>query len=203
VPTVDIPIWSRVRRMEPSLATLLIVIVGVIALVGLAMAVTAPTGVLVGDTQWHVISAFHGLAATTFLLGATIAVYLAWRLYVGEIRAFKDLRWLAAFSTVMSIAAILFGTWIYIAYRAPGGPRGYFLDTLPEVHKIFFEFKEFIAMFTLPTFASATIILWRFDTTLLGHRNARAVPSMLILLGYAFLLIAYVLGAAITKLRGI
>jgi len=58
-------------------------------------------------------------------------------------------------------------------------------------------------MFTLPTFASATIILWRFDTTLLGHRNARAVPSMLILLGYAFLLIAYVLGAAITKLRGI
>lgn len=200
---MEIPIWSRIRKMEPSLATLLLVLVGAIAIAGLVLAITAPTGALVGDTQWRVISAFHGLGATVFLLSATIAVYLAWRMYAGEIRAFKDLKWLTAFATVMSGVTIIFGTWIYIAYRAPGGPRSYFLGNMPEVHQTFFEFKEFIAMFTLPMFVMATFILWKYDRSLLGHREARAVPSILILLGYTFLLIAYVLGAAITKLAGV
>jgi hypothetical protein len=74
---------------------------------------------------------------------------------------------------------------------------------MPEVHQIFFEFKEFIAMFTLPMFVTAAYILWKYDRSLLGHREARAVPSLLILLGYTFLLVAYVLGAAITKLAGV
>jgi hypothetical protein len=198
-----IPLLSRIRKMEPSLATLLLVTVGAIAVVGLLMAITAPTGVLIGETQWRVISAFHGMGATAFLLSATIAVYLAWRLYAGEIRAFKDLKWLTAFAAVMSGVTIVFGTWIYIAYRAPGGPRTYFLGNMPEVHQIFFEFKEFIAMFTLPMFVTAAYILWKYDRSLLGHREARAVPSLLILLGYTFLLVAYVLGAAITKLAGV
>ena len=203
VESMEIPLLSRIRKMEPSLATLLLVVVGAIAVVGLLMAITAPTEELIGDTQWKVISAFHGMGATAFLLSATIAVYLAWRLYAGELRAFKDLKWLTAFAAVMSVVTIIFGTWIYIAYRAPGGPRSIFLANTPEVHKIFFEFKEFIAMFTLPMFVAATFILWKYDRSLLGHREARAVPAILILLGYAFLLVAYVLGAAITKLSGV
>ncbi|MEK6986632.1 MAG: hypothetical protein AABX97_00880 [Candidatus Thermoplasmatota archaeon] len=95
--------------MEPSLATLLILLVGAIAVIGLVTAATAPVGDLLGDSSWSVISVFHGLGATAFLLGATIAVYLAWRLYIGEIKAFKDLKWLAAFSTVMSAVTIAFG----------------------------------------------------------------------------------------------
>ncbi|MGQ0796691.1 MAG: hypothetical protein ACT4OI_02325, partial [Methanobacteriota archaeon] len=94
---MDTPVLTRIRRMEPSLATLLIVTVGAVAVVGLIAAATSPVGLLVGDTQWHLISAFHGLGATLLLLGATIAVYLSWRLFVGEIRAFKDLKWLATF----------------------------------------------------------------------------------------------------------
>ncbi len=200
---MEIPLLGRIRKMEPSLATLLLVIVGAVAVVGLVVAMTAPVGVLVGDTQWHYVSAFHGMAATVFLLGATIAVYLAWRLYIGEIRAFRDLKWLAAFSTVMSAATIGFGNWIYIAYRAPGGPRSYFLENLPEVHAIFFEFKEFIALFTLPMFAVSTFILWKYGDSLVKNREARATASVPILLGMFFLLLAYVLGAAITKLRGV
>jgi len=198
-----VPIVTRIRNMEPSLATLLILTAGAVAVVGLAMALTSPAGILVGDTQWQYISAFHGLGATVFLLGSTIAVYLAWRLYIGEIKAFDDLKWLAAFSTVMSAVTIAFGTWIYIAYRAPGGPRSYFLENLPEVHQIFFEFKEFIALFTLPMFFTSTFILWRYGKSIVHHPQARAAASVPVLLGWGFLLVAYVLGAAITKLRGV
>ena len=115
-------------------ATLLLVTLGAIAIVGLLAAATAPVGLLVGDTQWQYISAFHGLGATVFMIGATISVYLAWRLYVGEIRAFKDLKWLVTFSAIMSAVTISFGTWIYIAYRASDGPRTYFIENLPAVH---------------------------------------------------------------------
>jgi len=197
------PVLTRIRRMEPSLATLLVVTVGAVAVVGLIAAATTPVGALIGDTQWHLISAFHGLSATMFLLGATIAVYLAWRLYVGEIRAFKDLKWLAAFSAVMSAVTISFGTWIYIAYRKEGGPRSFFLENLPAVHQVFFEFKEFIALFTLPMFLASTYILWRYGEGLVKHREARAAASLPVLLGWVYLILAYVLGAAITKLRGV
>lgn len=189
--------------MEPSLATLLLLTLGAIAVIGLFFALTAPSDVLLGDSSWAVISVFHGLGATAFLLAATIATYLAWRLYIGEIRAFKDLKWLAAFSTFMSAVTIAFGNWIYIGYRAPGGPRTFFLANMPEIHAVFFEFKEFIALFTLPMMAVATFILWRYGEGIVKDKELRAVASIPVLLGWVYLLVAYVLGAAITKLAGV
>ncbi|HYS71005.1 MAG TPA: hypothetical protein VEM95_01140 [Thermoplasmata archaeon] len=209
---MEIPLWNRLRTMEPSLLVLLVIVVGAVGVIGLVIAITAPVGILVGDTQWKLISAFHGMSATVFLIGATIAVYLAWRLYIGEIKAFTDLKWLSAFSTAMSVVTISFGNWIYVAYRAapPAGvnpctgyPRSCFLATLPQVHQVFFEFKEFIALFTLPMFLVATFILWKYGDSLIPNREARAAASVPVLLGWFFLLVAYVLGAAITKLAGV
>lgn len=205
---MEVPIYDRIRRMEPSLATLLILTVGAIAAVGLIAAITAPSGVLVGDSQWEMISAFHGLGATVFLLGATIAVYLSWRLYTGQLSAFRDLKWLTAFSAFMSAVTIGFGNWIYIGYRlkSPTGdtyPREYFLSSLPAIHEIFFEFKEFIALFTLPLMVAAAFLLWKYGPGLVKNRELRAAVSIPILLGWVFLILAYTLGAAITKLRGV
>ena len=50
---------------------------------------------------------------------------------------------------LFSLATIMFGNWIYIFYQASTGPRAYFLENFPEIHKVFFEFKEFVALFTL------------------------------------------------------
>ena len=200
---MSVPIFDRIRRMEPSLATLLLLTLGAIAAIGLFAAVTAPVNVLLGDSSWAVISVFHGLGATAFLLATTIAVYLAWRLYIGEIRAFKDLKWLTAFSTFMSVLTIAFGNWIYIGYRAPGGPRAFFLANMPGIHAVFFEFKEFIALFTLPMLAVATYMLWRYGEGIVKDKELRAVASIPVLLGWVYLLLAYVLGAAITKLAGV
>ena len=189
--------------MEPSLATLLLVTLGAVAVVGLVAAVTAPSSVLVGESQWGLISAFHGMGATVFLIASTIAVYLSWRLYTGQLTAYKDLRWLAAFSTFMASVTVGFGNWIYIGYRGAGGPRSFFLANMPEVHQIFFEFKEFIALFTIPTMLASTFLIWKYGPSLTTKKELRAAASIPFFLGWVFLLLAYILGAAITKLRAV
>jgi hypothetical protein len=57
----------------------------------------------------------------------------------------------------------------YIPYRAntPDSPRSYFLEHMPEVHKVFFEFKEFTALFPLPLSVAASFILWRYGRQIL------------------------------------
>ncbi len=52
----------------------------------------------------------------------------------------------------MSAIARAFGNWLYIYRRAktPHSPRTYFVENMPDIHAIFFEFEEFGALFTLP-----------------------------------------------------
>lgn len=197
------PVFGRIREMEPSLATLLLLTIGAVAVVGLAAAVTAPSSVLVGESQWELISAFHGMGATVFLIASTIAVYLSWRLYSGQLTAYKDLRWLAALSTLLAGVTVAFGNWIYIGYRGAGGPRSFFLANMPEVHAIFFEFKEFIALFTIPTMVAATFLIWKYGPGIVKNQEVRAATGILFFLGWVFLLLAYLLGAAITKLKAV
>ncbi|MFQ5839071.1 MAG: hypothetical protein ACE5HJ_09885, partial [Thermoplasmata archaeon] len=145
-----IPLLEKIKTMEPSAITVFIIVTGAIAVVGFTAVATSPVSFLVGEGESKLVAAFHGIAAFIFLLSATITLYLGWRLLIGEIKAFKDLKLLSVFNAVMAAVTIIFGNWIYIAYRSPGGPREYFLETNPVVHQIFFEFKEFMALFTLP-----------------------------------------------------
>lgn len=124
-------------------------------------------------------------------------------LFVGEIKAFSDLKILATIVSFLSLFTIAFGDWIYIAYRAKGGPREQFLQSIPEVHEIFFEFKEFIALLTLPMFAAATFILWQYGDGIIKHRILRTALFIILVLGYVYPLLAFGLGAAITKLRSV
>jgi len=57
------PIYGRLRRMEPSLATLVLIVVGAIASVGLSAAMSAPIGDLLGESSWSIVSAFHAIVA--------------------------------------------------------------------------------------------------------------------------------------------
>jgi len=197
---MEIPIYSRLRKMEPSLATLFLIVVGAVAIIGFFAAVSSPVGDLLGQGSWRLPSTFHGIAATIFVLGLTIALYLAWRMFTGEIRAFRDLKYLAVLTSVLSAFTIAFGNWIYIAYRAPGGPREEILASLPAIHRVFFEFKEYMALFTFPLIVAATFALWSYDKEILKNRHLRAGVAVAIGLAWVYMMIAYVLGAAITKL---
>ncbi len=182
-------------------------LIGVVAiLIGTAAAVTlatAPFTSLLGAGAGAMPAAYHGLAAILYLFVGTIGLYLAWRLLTGRIRAFADLQLLATVSATFSFLAIVFGNWLYIYYRAktPDSPRSYFLANMPEVHRIFFEFKEFSALFTLPLTVCAAFLLWRYGIQVIERPWLRYTVAVLLGLSFFYLVVAFGLGAAVTKLK--
>jgi hypothetical protein len=164
---------------------------------------TAPLAKLLGEHAGAVPAAFHGLAAFLFLFIGTIGLYLGWRLLTGRIRAFADLQLLAVVAATSSLIAIIFGNWLYIYYRAPipESPRSYFIKTAPDIHRIFFEFKEFGALFTLPLTVVAAFILWKYGAQVLDRPWLRYTVAVLMGLAFFYLVVAFGLGAAVTKLR--
>ncbi len=187
-------------RADWTLAYVLIAAIGAVALLAL---ITAPVAELLGDSQYAVPSTLHGVAAMTYVIVATIAAYLAYRLYTGELKAYRDLRILAGLQTFLSLVTIMFGNWIYVYYRQTGGPRSYFKENMPEIHEIFFEFKEFVALFTLPLLVAASFVLWREKEAIAEKKRLRQAVAIVLVLAWAFLMLAFGLGAAITKLRSV
>jgi len=191
------------EREDASTASLALVVGLLIGVAGAIVLATAPFTALIGQTQAALASALHGLSAFVYLIVGTIGLYLAWQLFTGRIRAFADLQLLATVSATLSLIAIVFGNWLYIFYRAtdPSSPRSYFLANIPEVHKIFFEFKEFAALFTLPLTVVAAFILWYYGAQILDQKWMRYTVAVLLALSFFYLLAAFGLGAAVTKLR--
>ncbi|MBI3022654.1 MAG: hypothetical protein HYY68_02875 [Thaumarchaeota archaeon] len=175
----------------------------VTAFLALIASTTAPFGAFLGDTQYAVVSTVHGMLATLGVIIGTVATYLGWRLFTGKIRAFTDLRILSVLSALIATGTVLFGNWIYVAYRATGGPREFFLKNNPEIHEIFFEFKEFIALFTIPLSIAAAFIIWRYKDQVIGDRPLRTWVFIAIMIAWTALMIAFLLGAGITKVRSV
>jgi hypothetical protein len=188
---------------EASTPTLAAVAVILVASALAFTAMTAPMTTLLGASGGAVPAAFHGLAAFLYLFVGTIGLYLGWRLVTGRIRAFAELQLLATVSAAFSLIAIVFGNWLYIFYRAksPESPRSYFMATAPSIHQIFFEFKEFGALFTLPLTVVAAYLLWRYGAQVMERTWLRYTIAVLLGLSFFYLVVAFGLGAAVTKLK--
>jgi hypothetical protein len=186
-------------------STISLVVVAVILIVSAFgfTAMKAPITNLLGAGGGAVPAAFHGLAAFLYLFVGTIGLYLGWRLVTGRIRAFAELQLLATVAATFSLIAIVFGNWLYIFYRAksPESPRSYFIANAPSVHQIFFEFKEFGALFTLPLTVTVAYLLWRYGAQVMERTWLRYTVAVLLGLSFFYLVVAFGLGAAVTKLK--
>ncbi len=188
---------------EPSPKITIITWLAVSLFLALIAATSAPFFSFLGDSAYAVVSTIHGLLATLGVLVGTITAYLGWRLFVGKLRAFSDLKLLSLISALVSAGTIFFGNWIYIGYRAPGGVRTFLIANNPEIHEVFFEFKEFIALFTLPITFSVAFIMWRYDRQVLEEKGLRSWLGIAFAVGWGALMLAFLLGAAITKIRSV
>src|SRR5689334_11122076 len=188
---------------EASTTSLVSVAAALIASALVFTLLTAPFLKLLGAGAGAVAAALHGLVALLYLFVGTIGLYLGWRLLTGHIRAFADLQLLSVVCASLSFLAIVFGNWVYIFYRAktPDSPRSYFIRTMPDVHRVFFEFKEFTALFTLPLMVCTAFLLWRYGGQVLTRPWLRYTVAILFGLGFFYLVIAFGLGAAVTKLK--
>lgn len=188
------------RRM--SGAPLVLLAIFFAALVVLTL-YTAPLSTLLGESQYALEGALHGVAAGLFMVTATIGLFQAYRLMTGTIQHSAQLEFGSVVNALLAFLTILFGNRIYIFYRASAGPRTHFLENSPEVHKIFFEFKEFAALFTLPLAVAAAYLFLTYRDQLLRAKGLRTLAASLLVLTFLYFLVAFGLGAAITKLRSI
>jgi hypothetical protein len=189
--------WSR--------RSLLFVAGVLIAIAASIVLSTAPFAKVLGPSTYALGSALHGACAFMLMLVSTIGLYLAWRLFMGKAGTFPDLQLLTTVMATLSLLTVVSGNWIYIAYRAktPDSPRSYFLAQMSEVHTVFFEFKEFASLFTLPLSIAVAFIVSRYGRQILERSWTRTVVAVLMALVFFYFMIGFALGAAVTKLRSI
>lgn len=184
-----------------------VTIIGILAVMatiaGLILIVSAPADRLLGESVYGIRSAFHGLFAGVFMVTITIGLYQAFRLWSGAFLNVRELEVGSLLAAVACFLTIFFGNWVYIPYRATSGPKSFFMEKAPEIHKIFFEFKEFTALFTLPLLAAASYLIWRYAERLNTNRQLREMVALLLVLAFFYFVIAFGLGAAITKLKSV
>ena len=117
---------------------ILIVMLFIVVIVPL---MTSPTNKLFGESVYSIRSAFHGLSALIFMITSVIGVYQTLHLWRGSEINISELEIGSVVNASACFLSIFFGNWVYIPYRAQGGPRSHFLAAAPEIHKIFFEFN--------------------------------------------------------------
>ncbi len=189
-------------RSEIKSFILLAAVAVILFLIGEAIiAHTAPLENLLLSTQWSVIGAIHGILGSILFISGSIGVYLGYRLLTGRIESSSDLRIASAVTAVVALATVAFGNWLYIGYRQVGMTQDYFLHNFPELHVVFFEFKENIALFTVPLAVAATFILLRYEGQMKDRPWIRTMVFLLLGLVFSFFLAAFGLGAAITKIK--
>jgi len=190
-------------RDEPSSQVIVIGWIVVVLFLAFLVLFTAPFGDLLGPSAWAVVSTLHGMLAVLGAIVTTVAGYLGWKLFIGQLKGNGDLRMTSALSVLTAAATIIFGNWIYIAYRAPGGPRAFFLENNPEIHEVFFEFKEFIALFILPLAVATAYTIWTYRDTLSQDKPLRTTVALILVTTWLISMMTFVLRAAITKLRSV
>jgi len=187
---------------EPARSLWLIALV--LGLIGLVVVLlTAPAEQLLGGSAEAIRGALHGTAAGLFMVTATIGVFQGYRLFVGQARSVAELQVGSVVNATLAFFTILLGNWLYIPYRASGGPRSYFLEHAPDIHKIFFEFKEFAALFTLPLAVAAAFILVSYGVSAVRRKDLSTLVAILLALVFFYFLVAFGLGAAVTKLKSV
>jgi len=153
---------------------------------------SGPVSSLLGESINSLRSALHGLSAGIFVVTMTIGFYQAFRLWQGiPVGNPKELGIGAVINTIACFFTIVFGNWLYIPYRAQGGPRSFFVENMPPVHKVFFEFKEFTALFTFPLVVAATYIILVYADHLNTNKKLREMVSLLLGFAFFFFIIAF------------
>jgi hypothetical protein len=167
--------------------------------------VTSRPSQLLGAGHFAWAHALHAIMAFVFVVVSSVGLYQAALLYAGRPRPLAEVTWVTNAIVAFSAFTIAFGNWLYVGYRAKDAesPKSFFLANLPDIHNIFFDYKEHTALFCLPLACAAAFILWRYRQQALDRPSLRNAVASLIVLNFVYFVIAFGLGAAITKLKNV
>ena len=136
---------------------------------------TSHLGQLLGSSQFAWAHALHAIMAFVFVIVSSIGMYQAYLLFVDRPRPLVEVTLVTNAIAAFSLFTIMFGNWLYVGYRAKdaNSPKSVFLATMPDIHNVFFDFKEHTALFCLPLALAAAFILWRYRQQALDNHWLR------------------------------
>lgn len=155
---------------------------------------------MIGDGAYAMSAALHG--AFGLLLVVAFAVSFESLLSLNG-NSLRRLRVTTIAVSFISFITIVYGNILYIGYRSSGGVREYLLNTLPVAHKYGMEFKEFIALFSLPLAVVAAYIVWTMGEDLIKNKWMRYTVMTCLAMAFLYTAGAFGLGAAITKIKSV
>ncbi|MEW5706924.1 MAG: hypothetical protein AB1743_09035 [Actinomycetota bacterium] len=147
----------------------------------------------------EVQTAIHGIFGTIFLLAFAAAAELLWDLTEKRVRRLKII------VSIMALAVLFhdsWGTFVYQFYRAPisDSPRSLILaSNRPWLHTVLMEYKEFIGGFVPILTIAALYAIFYYNRNLVEKQGVRMVILGILTAAFIFALIAFSMGALITK----
>ncbi|WP_115994874.1 hypothetical protein [Cohnella lupini] len=154
-----------------------------------------------GVSNHKLMAILHGLGATITVILSCQTIHLVYPMLRGKKGAATKLELMLWLTNLLVLLTIIFGNWLYIAYRAPDGPQEWLMYYNPPLHSIMMEFKEFVALYPLPLGIGAAFLLRRFRHNLVPGSAASSIVALLVTLFWICLLIGFVLGFGLAKLK--
>ncbi len=152
-------------------------------------------------TDYSLKAGVHGVSAILAVVLGTYLTHRAIPLIKGMKIHYESLRlWLLA-ATLLNLAGAISGNWIYMRYRGQNGPRDWILEHVPVFHNVMMEFKEFVSLFPFPLMLSATFMLYYYGPSIQARRDISRFVGVTILAAWSFLLLGFVSGLVLAKLR--
>lgn len=152
-------------------------------------------------TNYHLQAGIHGISSISALVLGTYLTHRAYALIRGVHINFHSLRYWLLGATAINFLGALSGNWIYMRYRGQDGPKDWILANVPAFHNYLMEFKEFVSLFPFPLMLAGSFILFYYGDAIHERRDLTQLVGILILLAWLFLLLGFVAGLTLAKLR--
>jgi hypothetical protein len=156
---------------------------------------------LFGLSTHKLDSILHGLGATLTVIISCFVLHALFPFLRGKEGSVKKLELSLWITNILILLTIIIGNWLYMGYRAPDGAQQWFLYNAPLGHLVMMEFKEFTSLFPLPLGVAGSFLLWRFKRDIETVKGVSSVIALLVTLMWLFLLLGFVFGIGITKLK--
>ncbi|MCQ8103875.1 hypothetical protein NP590_07145 [Methylomonas sp. SURF-2] len=152
-------------------------------------------------TDYALKAGIHGISAILAVVVGTYLTHRAIPLVKGMRVRLESLRHWVAAATLINLAGAVSGNWIYMRYRGQDGPRDWILERVPNFHNVLMEFKEFASLFPFPLMLSAAFMLYYYGASLQFRHDIGRFVGVTILVSWSFLLLGFVAGLILAKLR--
>ncbi len=169
--------------------------------VALTLLLLLPAANFFYPTDYSLKAGIHGVSAILAIIIGTYLTHRSIPLIKGMHVRLESLRLWVLGATLLNLAGAISGNWIYMRYRGQEGPRDWILAHVPTFHNVLMEFKEFVSLFPFPLMLVATFTLYYYGMPIQHRRDITRFVGITILISWSFLMLGFVAGLVLAKLR--